>query len=81
MLREVEKNLYRLASQWPKAAGPCADELAKQAESFILNESTRVKDLVNGVADRSLAIGEAIRDLEDLQREVAPALDRNKWFF
>jgi GTP-binding protein EngB required for normal cell division len=70
---EAAKNLYRLASQWSRTIDLCIDDLARQVESFIVNELTTVESLVAEAPDRTLEIEKAIRDLQRLQQDVALA--------
>ena len=44
---EVEKNLTRLAWQWTEAASRSIDQIARQAEDFMQQEATTVRELAS----------------------------------
>jgi GTP-binding protein EngB required for normal cell division len=67
---EVEKNLYRLASQWSEAIQRSIDDLAQQAEGFITDELATIENLLRQAPDRRAEIEKSLADLEMIENEM-----------
>lgn len=83
---EVEKNLYRLASQWSEAITRTMDDLAQQVETFMENELMTIEKLLNHAPDRRAEIEGAIAILEEMERslpdppsEFSSSKEKKKW--
>jgi hypothetical protein len=67
---EVEKNLYRLASQWYEAISRSIDHIAKQSSEFIENEINTVESILIKSPDQKTKILETISEINAIEESL-----------
>jgi GTP-binding protein EngB required for normal cell division len=68
---EVEKNLYRLASQWFEVGSRSLDQMAQQAGMFIENEMATIENILAEAPDQQKEIEKAILELEAVKTGIS----------
>lgn len=61
---EIEKNLYRLGSQWTERLSPLNSILSEQAFGFIKNEIITLSSILQSAPDQRKQIEEAIEEID-----------------
>jgi DNA mismatch repair protein MutH len=70
LLWEIEKNLYRLASQWSEECARVVEQMAKQAEAYIRNEMDTIRNMLANARDMRAEIDNAIADIVSMMHQV-----------